>query len=393
MELRNYLLPGLISVMLLSGCSLFDREEDAVKMAPLPVVENQFTPEKVWHVSVGDGIGDFYSNLHPAWHNGTVFAADRHGIVIAVDDKMGAEKWKINLAKKPHLFSDNPSALLSGGVTAADDNIYIGSERAQVYALSSKDGSVIWQTRVAGEALSQPVVSDGLVLIHTSNGMLQGLDQTTGAVKWSVNFDTPMLSLRGESAPVTAHGAAIIGGDNGQVSAVMLNQGELVWQQRISKARGVTEINRLSDVDMTPVVVNDVVYAMAYQGDLAALDLRTGEIIWKRELGSVNDLIVDGEHLYLVDQDDRVMALRADNGTEIWQQNALLHRNLTAPALYKGYIVVGDSEGYLHWLKPEDGRFIVQQKVDSSGLLTHPVVTPENLLIQAKNGKVYAYKQ
>lgn len=391
MELRKYLLPGLISVTLLSGCSLFSGEEDVVKMAPLPKVENQFTPEEVWSTSVGDGIGDFYSNLHPAWQDSTVFAADRYGIVKALDAADGKEKWKVDLAEKTGFFSSNRPALLSGGVTAAGEHIYIGSERAQVFALNSSDGSVAWQTKVAGEAMSRPVVSDGLVLIHTSNGMLQGLDQASGAVKWSVNLDMPALSLRGESAPATAFGAAIVGGDNGRVSAVMMNQGQLIWQQRISQPSGATEIDRLSDVDTTPVVVNGVVYALAYNGNLTALDLRSGQILWKREIGSVSDLIVDGGRIYLVDQDDRVIALSTEGGVSIWRQSDLLHRNLTSPVLYNGYIVVGDSEGYLHWINTDDGRFVAQHKVDSSGLQSEPVVASDKLLIQAKNGEVYAF--
>jgi hypothetical protein len=48
MQLRKLLLPGLLSVTLLSGCSLFSGEEDVVKMSPLPTVENQFTPSTAW---------------------------------------------------------------------------------------------------------------------------------------------------------------------------------------------------------------------------------------------------------------------------------------------------------------------------------------------------------
>lgn len=390
MELRKYLLPGLISVTLLSGCSLFSGEEDAVKMAPLPKVENQFTPQEVWSTSVGDGVGDFYSNLHPAWQEGTVYAADRFGIIKALDAANGKEKWKVDLSEKTGFFSKNRSALLSGGLTVNGDRLYAGSERGQVYALNSSDGKIDWQTKVAGEALSRPVVSDGLVLIHTSNGMLQGLDQNSGAIKWSVNLDMPALSLRGESAPAVAFGGAIVGGDNGRVSAVIMNQGQLIWQQRISQASGATEIDRLNDVDTTPVVVNGVVYALAYNGDLTALDLRSGQILWKREIGGVKDLIVDAGRIYLIDQDDRVIALNADGGVAIWRQSDLLHRNLTSPVLYNGYIVVGDSEGYLHWMNTTDGRFVAQQKLDSSGFQTEPVVASDKLLIQSKDGEVYA---
>jgi outer membrane protein assembly factor BamB len=221
--------------------------------------------------------------------------------------------------------------------------------------------------------------------------MLQGLDQTSGAIKWSVNLDVPALSLRGESAPTAAFGAAIVGGDNGRVSAVMMNQGQIIWQQRISQPSGATEIDRLSDVDTTPVVVNGVVYALAYNGNLTAMDLRSGQILWKREIGSVHDMIVDGGRIYLVDQDDRVVALNTEGGVTIWRQSDLLHRNLTSPVLYNGYLVVGDSEGYLHWINTDDGRFVAQQNVDSSGFQTEPVVASDKLLIQAKGGEVYAF--
>lgn len=390
MELRKYLLPGLISVTLLSGCSLFSGEEDVVKMAPLPKVENQFNPQKVWSTSVGDGIGDFYSNLHPTWQDGTVYAADRFGVVKALNAADGEEKWQVNLSVKTGFFSKNRSALLSGGITAAGEHIFIGSERGQLYALNSSDGSIAWQSKAAGEVLSHPVVSDGLVLVHTSNGMLQGFEQNSGTLKWSVNLDMPALSLRGESAPATAFGGAIVGGDNGRVSAVIINQGQLIWQQRISQPSGATEIDRLSDVDTTPVIVNGVVYALAYNGNLTALDLRSGQILWKREIGGVKDLIVDAGRIYLVDQDDRVIALNADGGVAIWRQSDLLHRNLTSPVLYNGYLVVGDSEGYLHWLNTDDGRFVAQQELDSSGFQTDPVVASDKLLIQSRDGKVYA---
>lgn len=390
MQLRNLIMPGLLSLTLLSGCSLFSSEEDVVQMAPLPQVNSQFTPQTVWKSSVGDGIGDFYSDLHPASHHGTVYAADRFGKVKAVNAGDGKEVWSVDLSEKTGFFSRNRSALLSSGVTVSDEHVYIGSERAQVYALNTADGAIAWQVHVAGEALARPIISDGVVLIHTSNGMLQALDEKDGSVKWSVNLDVASLSLRGESAPTTAYGAAIIGGDNGRVSAVLLEQGQMIWQQRIARTTGSTEIDRLSDVDATPVVQNGVVYAIAWNGDMVAMDLRSGQVMWKRELGSVGDPVIDGDRIYLVDQNDRILALSTQGGVTIWTQNDLLHRHLTAPVLFNGYIVVGDSEGYLHWMDTSSGQFVAQQKVDSAGFQTRPVTDGDKLLIQAKDGTLYA---
>ncbi|TDB61070.1 outer membrane protein assembly factor BamB [Photorhabdus khanii] len=388
MQLRKTLLVGLVASVLLAGCS---SEQDTVTMSPLPQVENQFSPSIVWDKSVGDGVGRYYSHLTPAWQGSVVYVADRHGIVKALDIDSGKEMWSVNLAEKAGFLSFRIPALLSGGLTVSGNHLYVGTERAKVIALNTEDGQIAWESEVAGEALSRPVVSDGLVLIHTSNGMLQALNESDGKAQWSVNMDTPSLSLRGESAPAVAYGAAIVGGDNGRVNAVLISQGQLIWQQRISQVTSSTEIGRLNDVDTTPVISEGVIYAIAYNGNLVALDMRSGQILWKRDLGSVNEMVVSGDRIYIVDQNDRVMSLRQSDGVTLWTQTKLQHRNLTAPEMYNGYLVVGDSEGYLHWLNMDDGKFVAQHKVDSSGLMSRPVVAGDKLMVQAKDGTVYLF--
>ncbi|MGL9760518.1 MAG: outer membrane protein assembly factor BamB [Symbiopectobacterium sp.] len=391
MQLRKTLVVGMLSLAFLSRCSLFSGEEDMVTISSLPKVENQFTPTKVWSSSVGNGIDGHYSNLRPTWQGDRVFAADRKGLVKAINLANGKELWRADLSIKRGFLSSRESALLSGGVTVSGDRVYIGSERAEVFALNAADGAIAWQAIAAGEVLSRPVVSDNVVLVHTSNGMLQALDKSDGAIKWTVNLDIPTLSLRGESSPATAFGAAIVGSDNGCVNAVLIDQGQLIWQQRISQPSGATEIDRLNDVDTTPVVVGKLVYALGYNGNMAALDLRSGKIVWKREMGGVQDFVIDGDRIYVVDQNNRVVALSTNGGVNLWRQSDLLHRNLTGPELYNGYLVVGDSEGYLHWINTADGRFVARHKVDGSGFLSNPLVASDKLLIQARSGEVYAF--
>ncbi|EKT55711.1 outer membrane protein assembly factor BamB [Providencia sneebia] len=386
MQLRKTLLIGLVASALLAGCS---SETDSIVMAPLPQVVNQFTPTIVWDKSVGNGVAQFYSDLSPAWDGSAVYAADRKGLVKAFDLDSGKELWSVDLSKRTGFLSSNLSALLSGGLTVSGDNIYIGTERGTVIALNKEDGAVVWDVEVAGEALSRPTESNGLVMVHTSNGMLQALDVTNGEIKWTVNLETPSLSVRGESAPAVAFGAAIVGGDNGRVSAVLLSQGQLIWQQRISQVTSSTEIGRLDDVDMTPIIDDGVIYAIAYNGTLAALDMRSGQIMWKRDLGSVNNMVLSGENLYLVDQNDRVLSIRKSDGVTLWSQEDLLHRGLTAPEMFNGYLVVGDKEGYLHWLDMSTGGFVAQNKLNSSGLQSRPVVASDKLMVQARNGTVY----
>lgn len=390
MQLRKTLLVGLVASVLLAGCS---SEQDTIVMSPLPEVTNQFTPETVWDKSVGDGIGKYYSHLSPAWEGSSIYAADRNGLVKALDADSGVEIWSVNLAEKTGFLSASIPAMLSGGLTVSGEHLYVGTERGMLIALNANDGEIAWTANAGGEVLSRPEVSEGLVLVHTGNGLLQAFDTATGEQRWSLNLDTPSLSVRGESAPAVAMGAAFVGGDNGRVSAVMLGQGQLIWQQRISQATGTTEISRLNDVDMTPVVADGRVYAIAYNGNLVAMDMRSGQILWKRDFGSVNELVLDGESLYVVDQNDNVYGLRAADGVTMWSQDKLLHRNLSAPELFNGYLVVGDGEGYLHWLDTSNGQFVAQNKLSSSGILSRPSVAGDKLMVQARDGRLYLLRR
>lgn len=390
MQLRKTLLVGLVASVLLAGCS---SEQDTIVMSPLPEVTSQFTPETVWDKSVGDGVGKYYSHLSPAWEGSSVYAADRNGLVKALDTDSGVEIWSVNLAEKTGFLSADIPAMLSGGLTVSGEHVYVGTERGTLIALNANDGEIAWTANAGGEVLSRPEVSDGLVLVHTGNGLLQAFDTASGEQRWSLNLDTPSLSVRGESAPAVAMGAAFVGGDNGRVSAVMLGQGQIIWQQRISQTTGTTEISRLNDVDMTPVVADGRVYAIAYNGNLVAMDMRSGQILWKRDFGSVNELVLDGESLYVVDQDDNVYGLRAADGVTMWSQDKLLHRNLSAPEIFNGYLVVGDGEGYLHWLDTFNGQFVAQNKLNSSGILSRPSIAGDKLMVQARDGRLYLLRR
>ena len=389
MALYKKLCVGLVTATLLNGCSLFG-DDNVVEKSPLPKIENQFKVNSLWSTSVGSGVGDIYSKLQPAYLDGVIYAAERDGTIKAINAENGKQLWKVDLADSTGFLSKEP-AMLSGGITADDGVLYLASEKAQLYALNATDGSVIWRTTVAGEVLSRPTVSDDMVLVNTGNGMLHAVNQRTGETNWIINLDMPALSLRGESSPVTAHGAVIVGSNTGRVNAILLDHGQFIWQQRIAQAGGATEIARLSDVDATPVIMDSQVYAAAYNGYFVSLDLRSGQTIWQREIGTITDFIAQGDVIYAVDNTDRVLAIDRHNGSLLWTQDQLLHRGLTAPVVYQDYVVIGDEDGYLHWLNINDGQFVAQNKVSGSGLLSGPQVVNNSLMIQARNGTVYTF--
>ncbi|PPI86682.1 outer membrane protein assembly factor BamB [Candidatus Pantoea edessiphila] len=389
MILKNYLLPILVLV-LIGGCSSFDFQKDGVHLASLPKkVEKNLVPRKIWSKRIGQGNNYFYSNLHPTFKGNTVYAADRFGIVKALNLSNGKDRWIIDLSENNEEYNGN-TALLSGGITVYGNNLYIGSEHGKLYSLRTKDGSLVWTTQVIGEILSSPVVKDNLIFVHTSNGFLQGINRNNGKVQWSFELGTYPISTRDVSTPTFMFDSLIIGDGKGRVNAISIKNNQMIWKQNISSINSFLLSENLKDVNVTPIIFEGVVYIASYNGSLTALNFNSGTILWQKNIGIVKKLIVSKHKLYIVDGDDNLLSLNTDKGNIIWKQNHLINHQLTTPVIYNNYLVVGDIKGYLHWIDTNNGKYIIQQKLSNSGFQSKPIISHNTIIIQSKNGYVYA---
>ncbi|SMY38296.1 Outer membrane protein assembly factor BamB precursor [Photobacterium malacitanum] len=368
-----------VAVSVLSGCA---SEVDSIHMAPLPKVDNTFTPKTDWSRSVGDGVSGYYSKLTPVVSQNKVFVADRNGLVEALNPSNGKVLWENDLEK------DTP-VKISGGLVLAEGKIFMGTENADVIALDAETGKEVWRAKVAGEVLSKPLVDSGIVVVNTSSGVLQALNADTGKSKWQISNEIPTLTLRGTSSPVAIAGGVFWGLSNGRLEGAILNNGQVLWQQTISTPKGSTEIDRLVDVDAAPVIAGDRLYAIGYNGSLVSIDLRSGQIAWKRNYSSATNFVVDGNELFLVTSKDHIVAVDARSGTELWQNKDLQYRQLSAPAVIDGYLVTGDAEGYLHWLDTQSGEFVSQESIDGSGIAVPPVALDNNgFIVVTRDGEI-----
>ncbi|WP_159821622.1 outer membrane protein assembly factor BamB [Colwellia sp. 20A7] len=386
----------VFSVLLLSStlfsCSSTD-EDTSDLPAELTEIEQSFEPNVLWEESVGDGSGDYFSRLKPIVAYGKVYSASREGDVIAFDPKTGKELWETDLSdinNERSFWDSRVSALLSGGPAAGLDKVFIGSENGKVYALDALTGKVLWDASIKGEVINTPAVDAGVVLVNTSSGILKALNPDTGEELWKVEQDVPALTLRGISAPVIASGGVLIGTSKGGVNVYLLDNGQQGWSTEIGEATGSTELERVIDVDSTPVVFGDKVYAISSRGNLAAIDLQSGRLLWKRQYSSYRQLSIYRNTIFLTNLRGHVYAIDRINGIERWSNLDLENRGVTGPALIDDYVVVGDFEGYLHWLNQETGEIVARHKVDGSGVNTSPTVFDNILYSQSRDGDLQA---
>ncbi|MGE6108503.1 outer membrane protein assembly factor BamB [Aeromonas sobria] len=390
-DLKRVALATAIAVVL-QGCSLFSKDEDLNPMAPLPKVESSFQADTLWRSSVGDGIGNFYSQLRPVVEDDVIYAAARDGDVTAFERSTGKALWSVDLADLP-VNADKRSARLSGGLVSRYGKLFLGSENGQVYALSEENGEVLWQTNVPGEVVASPAVEDGRVVVLTTSGRLVALDTDEGKLQWTLAEEQPPLTLRSTGAPVITNGAVLYGRADGKVGIALLGNGQPVRQSKVADPRGATELDRMVDVDAAPLIAGDELYAIAYNGQLMARKLMTGDEVWKRKYSGYRDMAVTGNAIVLTDSRSHLFAIDRRNGLELWSNTQLENRSVTAPVIFGDYVVVGDVEGYLYWLDRSDGTIQAMQQLDSSGLYAAPLVDDETLYVQSRDGKLYALKR
>jgi len=344
--------------------------------------EAEFEPEVVWSKDVGAGAKNEYSELRALLQNGNLIAVDQNGEVNSYDGLTGQLNWQIEL--------EVPVVAGPGG---GEGLILVGTQEGEVIALNENNGEFIWRIRLTSEVLTPPRAALGVVIARTSDGRMSGLSVSDGEELWNYQRSVPLLSLRGAGPPALIDDKAIVGYANGKLVALSISDGKVIWEQSVAVSRGRTEIDRLVDIDSELVIKGNRVYAVAYHGNLAALDVGTGRLLWKREMSSRAGIDVsENEAVYVSDENNYVWAIQDGSGSGLWRQTELLRRNITAPVIVGEYVIVGDLDGYIHWISREDGRFVARMRLSNDAIRSKPVIGDGLVYISAIDGTVAAIR-
>lgn len=368
--------------ILLAGCSLLgvggeDREDE---IPPLPTLAPLAAVETSWTADAGAGIGDHRLVLTPAVAGGRLYVADARGRVSAFEAGTGRTAWQTDTR-----------AEITGGVGTGNGLVVAGTAEGEVLALSAESGEVAWKSTVSSEVLSRPRVAGDRVVVRTLDGKLFGLDSGTGETRWSYDGGVPSLSVRGTGSPAILSDVAFSGFDNGRLAAVRHTNGEVLWEAVVSSARGQSELDRLADIDTEPVIVQGTVHAASYERVVAALDGETGRVLWRRDIETRTGLAADPDFLYVASTDGTVQALDRVSGATVWTEDSLAGRSPAWPSVHGAFVAVVDSEGYVHWLRREDGRPAARTPTGGGKVAGPPAVEENRLVVYWGRGTLTAY--
>ncbi|MBI3171163.1 MAG: outer membrane protein assembly factor BamB [Hydrocarboniphaga effusa] len=343
------------------------------------IVSPELQPRVLWNESAGEGGGGQRSGLRLAVEPDLILAADVSGDVFALDPRNGRRLWRAETG-----------ARVISGPAVSGDLVLLGTKDAEVIALKRADGAPAWRVTVSSEVLAPPVGEGNVIVVRGGDGKLFGLSAEDGKRLWSFDRAVPPLTLRGMSAPLVYGNTVFVGLDNGRAVALKLDSGELLWEQVVAAPSGRSELERIVDVDADLLVTSDGVYAVSFGGELAAVSLEDGRVAWRRPIKSYSGIALADKILAVTDEDGVVWALDAQSGAAAWKQEALKYRSLSPPVMLKGYIVVADREGYLHWLSPQDGHIVARVRALRAPVTTTPVARDKLLYALDTDGGVAA---
>lgn len=369
-----------VSLLEAGGCARGNKS-NVEPPAELVEFDSSLSVRRVWSRKVGGGTERLRLGLAPSTDGSRIFAASNDGTVSALDVETGRPQW-----------STDTEVALAAGPAFGSGIVVVGTSDGELIAIEADSGNERWRREVGSEVLASPAIGSNTVVFQSVDGRLRGLSAARGDELWTVAQTLPLLTLRGSTVPRVTGTVVVSGFDNGRVGAYELNNGEPRWEVAIANASGRTELDQLVDVSAGLQVVGNDVFAASYHGRAVGIDLVTGLVIWQRELSSFAGLGVDANYVYLTDDFSAVIALGRRTGAEVWRQEALRLRDVTAPTRFGQAVVVGDFEGYLHWLDLEDGRFLARVRGASGRISAAPLVVGTRLYVQGEDGTVAAFE-
>lgn len=374
------------AMLLVNACS---GNKDLAEPAKVPEISNRIEVEQVWSRSVG-GTDGLYSKLGPQTIGSTVYTASRHGDVYALDLATGDTRWSIDLEDEDE-NDDKGTAKVSGAVAVGGTHVAAGTENGYIYVINAASGKLEWKDYLSAEVLAAPCFNTSAtkLFVLNSRGILTAYDALSGEKLWQAGAGSNGLRLRTQSRPMVAgDDFVLMGTAGGRVLVLDQNTGATANSLMIGNPTGSNDLDRVADVSSSPLLLDGKLYSTAYNSGFVWYSFKDHQALNRLSYKSSRNIAFDDECFVLTSDNGRVYCISRQDGHEIWENNVLTNRNVSAPAIYGNYVVVADLEGYVYFISLADGRIVWMDDTDDTPVYTDPVVTSNGVLIQTSGGRL-----
>ena len=376
--LKRYAVPVACAMAALTLVACSSSKDERREPVPLTEFKSVLEVQQTWKTSVGKAGRYLFS---PVAVGDAVFVAGANGSVAKIDAKTGKDIWRTKLHDD-----------LSAGVGSDGNLTAVGALKGGVFVLGP-DGKQLWKGTVAGEIISPPLVGNGYVIVRTIDGQVIAFNAQTGEQKWAYRNRAEPLNLRVSAGMTFAGDQAVLAGfPGGSLSAINLQTGDNYWQAPVSYPKGVTEVERINDVSGPPTLVGAETCAVTFQGQLGCFDANSGHLVWEKPFSSTSGIAQDEHAVVGADDWSIVNAFDVTTGNPLWKNDKLKNRALSVPLVLGHAVVMGDYQGFVHFLSLDDGSFVARMPTDKSPITAAPVMAGNTLVVQTHDGDIYGFR-
>lgn len=362
---------GMLVVAGLAACSSGPKKPQPTELPPVAALMGT---RLAWTAQIGAGT----ESITPLVASGRVFVASTSGTVAALDGNTGQDVWRLNLGTP-----------IAAGVGSDGQTAAVVTRENQLVALAS--GREVWRVRLPARAFTAPLVAGARVFVLTADRTVTAFDAQNGARLWTQSRTGEPLVLS-QSGALLAVGDTLVAGLSGRLVGLNPANGSVRWEAPVATSRGTNEVERLVDIVGPVSRIGDSVCARAYSAAVGCVDASRGTVVWSRVVQGTTGVHGDDRLVFGSDAEGRFQAWQRTSGEPVWDIQRLKYRGLSAPVALGRVVAVGDNTGLVHLISREDGSEMTRLSTDGSPILAAPVLAGDALVVQTRNGGVYAWR-
>lgn len=278
------------------------------------------------------------------------------GTFFALDRKTGQVRWSYDIGQ------DGDQSQFHGNPLVVNDQIIAGTDGSgvgHVYAFEIATGKVRWKHQITNGLPNGFGLPGDIIRLHnnifgvTFGDELISLNANSGKVNWTFASGYTGKTFRWSQSPAASGDRVFLGGINGTVYALSAHSGQVIWKRDLG-----------TRVSTNLTVLGNDLYAGTAGGYIFRLNAKTGEVTgeMKLETTPVGWPTVTGESLLvflnrgggaggaqvLLSLDPALKHIR-------WQQPASSNWSVTRPFLWRAMVLAGNEEGEVKAFRLSDG--------------------------------------
>ena len=316
-----------------------------------------------------------------------IFYVDKDFNIISRNHMTGKLNWKTNLEREK-----KEKILFLGGMSLVGNSLVVTSGLGNIYLIDSNTGKKEWKKNFLVQFSRPALIFKNKVFAVSDDNQTFCLKLKNGEIIWNHIGNLEEVSIIGGSKPAAIDNTVVLSYSSGEIYALDENDGSLIWFDNIGSSNYFSR-SALNDIQSPLSIVDNKVYSPTFSDKLLVYDLDEGSKIWELKISSINQVIISGEALYIIDTLGKLLCLDSKTGKLLWSVQLKTNDDgeeirWYGPLLTSNKLLVANSFGTILSLSPFTGKTLSKLNFDE-GFILSPFQIKNEVFLITKKGTIF----